>query len=922
MGAVAVLRDLLGTEAQYVYGGIVSIYEASLTEDRAKARLREVIRGTCRDLTVHQAPDCSWFIRVCGAELKGAPDLTSMPLLTLVLEDCGFGTLRLDDLHARRIELRGCEGQDVSARRLVVAGDTGDLTLEHVTVRGAVDLCLARIGGRLTWRGVRILGEGSRAALKCSRVEFGDDVDLIDDCYVNGEVNLVSAEIGGMFTYTGRVDGTGGVALRCDGIHVKGAFRIGNPDDPLERTTVRGEVRLVEATVEGDVNFTNARLTNPDGIAIDAEHATVGEDLYLDKGFLARGRVRLVGARVTQLVNCTGGTFHSARGPAIEADGLVAAGLRFNREEEGRERRFSAEGGIRLNGARISREVLFSGGRITARLGEEGPVAIWAENMLADVIYLDHGCEVRGGSIRLGGARIGRMYCVGGHFYSANGTPIIMADGAEFESLFLQSTFLGGVSLRGAAVRRELNCTGGTLHNPRGKALAADRLTCGHLYLNKHFVANGIVSLWEATAEFVDCSEGTIHGGRSVQRTPTIGGYVTAALDLSGVEVRQHVLARRVRVEGGLKLAGAHISGDLDLTDAVVIPGDNGWQRTAVDAQRVAVDGTLSSWPLPWHPGAGVDLSNAHVGLLRADLKSWPSLRRVKVRLASSGLNLKGLRYGSLETQGTASVQQRLGWLASSSPFSQQPYEELARVYRERGQVSDARRVRLREQKERTRRAGLPPLSKAWNLFLEWTVGYGYRPARIFAALAVFAITGALLFHVAQHNNIMEAVSWQPQRCLQLAVSKQGGVVSRQGGVVFSGGEPVALVVPPGRTLEQYASELPPRFSGLGKAADRFETLPPCQIKADQCTNYYPCFHPTIYSVELLIPVVNLRQLTYWLPDMNANTKKDARPGSTMGQAWYLVGTWYWIYAWIAILFGWVSVTALAAGIGRVWRTD
>jgi hypothetical protein len=72
---------------------------------------------------------------------------------------------------------------------------------------------------------------------------------------------------------------------------------------------------------------------------------------------------------------------------------------------------------------------------------------------------------------------------------------------------------------------------------------------------------------------------------------------------------------------------------------------------------------------------------------------------------------------------------------------------------------------------------------------------------------------------------------------------------------------------------------------------------------ADKCTANYPCFYPVVYSAELLLPVVNLRQVQYWLPD----TEKP----------W---GIGIMIFTWFTILFGWIGVTALVGGLSRIWQ--
>jgi hypothetical protein len=72
-------------------------------------------------------------------------------------------------------------------------------------------------------------------------------------------------------------------------------------------------------------------------------------------------------------------------------------------------------------------------------------------------------------------------------------------------------------------------------------------------------------------------------------------------------------------------------------------------------------------------------------------------------------------------------------------------------------------------------------------------------------------------------------------------------------------------------------------------------------INANACTPNYPCFVPYTYAFELLFPVIDLRQVNYWLP--SAATP----PGFLL-----------LVYVWIAIATGWVISVAVAAGIGHL----
>jgi hypothetical protein len=72
---------------------------------------------------------------------------------------------------------------------------------------------------------------------------------------------------------------------------------------------------------------------------------------------------------------------------------------------------------------------------------------------------------------------------------------------------------------------------------------------------------------------------------------------------------------------------------------------------------------------------------------------------------------------------------------------------------------------------------------------------------------------------------------------------------------------------------------------------------------ADDCTPRYECFEPWLYSLDVILPVVDLHQESNWLPSAD-------RP-------W---GDWYRLLVWTLIAIGWLLTTALIAAIGTVWR--
>jgi hypothetical protein len=131
-------------------------------------------------------------------------------------------------------------------------------------------------------------------------------------------------------------------------------------------------------------------------------------------------------------------------------------------------------------------------------------------------------------------------------------------------------------------------------------------------------------------------------------------------------------------------------------------------------------------------PDGTVDLRGAQVGVLHDDPAAWPA-----------ALRLDGLNYESLYPSLTAS--QRLDWV-NRDPAGYVPgaYDQLSAMYRRLGRGEQARAIQL--AKLRRRRQALSPVSRAWSYLQDWTVGYGYRPARAGAGLLLLWALGSLAF--------------------------------------------------------------------------------------------------------------------------------------------------------------------------------
>ena len=74
---------------------------------------------------------------------------------------------------------------------------------------------------------------------------------------------------------------------------------------------------------------------------------------------------------------------------------------------------------------------------------------------------------------------------------------------------------------------------------------------------------------------------------------------------------------------------------------------------------------------------------------------------------------------------------------------------------------------------------------------------------------------------------------------------------------------------------------------------------------ATQCTSNYPCFYPFGYTVDTVIPIINVHQADYWRPNGHA-------PNG-----------WLWVVgAWGATAAGWALATLLIAGYTGLVRQN
>ncbi|SYZ72746.1 conserved hypothetical protein [Candidatus Zixiibacteriota bacterium] len=169
----------------------------------------------------------------------------------------------------------------------------------------------------------------------------------------NGEVRLLGASIeNDLNCQSGSFNANNTHALSADGIKVQGSVF-------MDKCTVYGgEAEFLGAEVGGNIGCEKAKFFNEEGIALNIGGAKVKGSVHLRNGFEARGEVRLVGADICNSLECNGGIFHNNNGYAICADVCRIGGNAYLRND------FSAAGKVSFATAIINR--IFSWSKVKA----------------------------------------------------------------------------------------------------------------------------------------------------------------------------------------------------------------------------------------------------------------------------------------------------------------------------------------------------------------------------------------------------------------------------------------------------------------------------------------------------------------------------------------------------------------------------
>jgi hypothetical protein len=221
---------------------------------------------------------------------------------------------------------------------------------------------------------------------------------------------------------------------------------------------------------------------------------------------------------------------------------------------------------------------------------------------------------------------------------------------------------------------------------------------------------------------------------------------VSDALDMGGIRVDALILQQtQVTQTREIDLTFAKIDSTLDISGST-LPSLN---LTGTQIKGEFRLGSNQHPPVNWRDGARLTLRNTEVGSLQDRPEAWPN----KLELAGFTYS----RLGGMAGDGASDMTGRdvawyMEWLANQRPYSPQPYEQLAGVFRKTGQTQKAVAI-LYESKERERTEKAKGLDLLWLTLLKTFIGYGYQTiSRVTLWVIIFTTIGTITLRFSKHN--------------------------------------------------------------------------------------------------------------------------------------------------------------------------
>ena len=458
--------------------------------------------------------------------------------------------------------------------------------------------------------------------------------------------------------------------------------------------------------------------------------------------------------------------------------------------------------------------------------------------------------------------------------------------------LFLQDVkAFGEVRLLGAKIGGNLQCAGGSFEIDDGCALNCDSVDIsGNVFLTYSCYAKGEKRFGaKRLVRFRSRGEVRLLGAK-------IGGVLSCkrgifeneggrALSCDGANLAGNVfLDDKFKAKGEVRLHGVNIGGNLSCEGGKFENHDG----DELVCESLGIRGYLLLRDA--QIVGGFSLAHAEVAILADDMSSWPDDK----------LALDGFRYVRIDSTSPTDARTRIAWLKKQHPqflhgrdFAVQPWTHLAKVLRESGHERDAVKVEI--ERERLLAAS-ERMGKGLALWLHRIYGlladYGYRPLKPLRFALGTWLWFALLYAVAGQNG------W------------------------FGPSNPLVFQNP------AYA-HCRPDFIEDATTRPKHGNWVTCPDLPGE----YTAFSPLVYSLDMILPVIELGQAKDWGPITPSppvlqkhGDWQDAlipmvnEPVSVFDQRAWTPGLVLRLLTWTEQLLGWIFGIVLAGALTGLFQ--
>ncbi len=358
-------------------------------------------------------------------------------------------------------------------------------------------------------------------------------------------------------------------------------------------------------------------------------------------------------------------------------------------------------------------------------------------------------------------------------FSQTRSARLLSFDRSEFkEPLRLNAMKLGApLFLRGVIAQNRIELWGTSIAG----ALFLSGSQLDSLFMQQANVASDVV-IYGARIQYLQLGNATF-GGNIVIGPTEDQPSIVSKMRVEASKVAGRITITDAIIETPIVLRFASIGGNLEI---------NGGTLRGIDMTGATISGEFrlvasKTGPPKWSGDEPSILRNATARVIRIEGEPWPpklDLRGFQFQLLGDGED----RSRSGARMPHRDVEPLLQWLGRSTPYSPQPYEQVAHVLAGTGDDAAAREVRYAAREEERRLA--QGWKKAWLTAVWLVIGHGYHLDRALYWVIGLLIVGVLVVRLsgeAKRHNLGSGVAFSFDRLVPVVKLRDQKVELRPG---------------------------------------------------------------------------------------------------------------------------------------------